>query len=103
MTALLASLWSRTGGRFAAALAGVVYMPADFARARSTARDIAARNGFPNGGRYVVFSQYPCCPGRAIISRKGCRILVVAAAATGYAGSAMSADRHRQAQVWHEP
>ena len=38
----------------AAALAGVVYMPADFARARTTARDIAARNGFPNGGRYVV-------------------------------------------------
>jgi Flp pilus assembly protein TadG len=38
----------------AAALAGVVYMPADFARARATARDIAARNGFPNSGRYVV-------------------------------------------------
>ncbi len=38
----------------AAALAGVVYMPADFTRAKSTALSVAAANGYANGGRTVV-------------------------------------------------
>ncbi|MET1059024.1 MAG: pilus assembly protein TadG-related protein [Nocardioides sp.] len=38
----------------AAALAGVTYMPQDFASASATALDVAARNGFPNGGNITV-------------------------------------------------
>jgi len=38
----------------AASLAGVVYMPQDFATAKSTALTVASRNGYANGGTITV-------------------------------------------------
>ena len=38
----------------AAALAGVTWMPQDLAKATLAAKDIAARNGYPNSGSSVV-------------------------------------------------
>ncbi len=38
----------------AASMAGVTYLPTDFANASATARTVAARNGYPNGGNTTV-------------------------------------------------
>jgi hypothetical protein len=38
----------------AAAMAGVTYLPTDFTNAAATARTVAARNGYPNGGSATV-------------------------------------------------